>query len=93
MGDDGDVHEVSMNDVSVQEYMDALFCMDPMETLLTDEERLFLDSPHVEYLYSLFDAEEVRVGFPNVRICYQLKLQLSPLKSNLLHSNFHPTIC
>ena len=54
MGDDDDVHEVSMIDAFVQEHVDANLCKDPLEGVLSLEERQDLYS-----LCSLIDSEEV----------------------------------
>ena len=53
MGDDEEYHDVNLLDTLAQEYVDDVLLKDPLEVCLTVEEANFLDSPEVEYLYSL----------------------------------------
>ncbi|XP_058223003.1 uncharacterized protein LOC131332724 [Rhododendron vialii] len=59
MGDDECIHDVNLIDSLVQEHVDTILYKDPLEVCLTAEEATFLDLPKVEYLYSLFDIEDV----------------------------------
>ena len=53
MGDDDDVHEVSLIDTFVQEHVDTILSKDPLEVCLTAEEATFLDSPEVGSLMEM----------------------------------------
>jgi transposase InsO family protein len=86
MGDDDDVHEVSLIDTLVQEHVDTILYTDPLEVCLTAEEATFLDSPEVEYLYSLLDVEDVcgmEVWSPKFE-------ELPPIESKALPSSVQP---
>ncbi|XP_058217477.1 uncharacterized protein LOC131328561 [Rhododendron vialii] len=59
MGDDENIHEVSLIDTLVEEHVDELLYSDPLEVALTAEEAEFLESSDVSYLYSLLkDGDE-----------------------------------
>ncbi|KAG5553848.1 hypothetical protein RHGRI_011652 [Rhododendron griersonianum] len=83
MGDDECVHEVNLIDSLVQEHVNTFLYKDPLELCLTAEEATFLDSPEVEYLYSVLDVEEVcgtELWTPKFD-------ELPPLSSKTLPSN------
>lgn len=57
-GDDEDVCGVNMIDSLVQDHVDNVLYQDLLEVWLTSEEASFMDSPEINYLYSLLDGEE-----------------------------------
>lgn len=59
MEDDEDVYDVNLIGTLVQEHVDELLDKDSLKVALTFEEANLLESPEVEYLYSLLNDNEV----------------------------------
>lgn len=85
MGDDDDIHKVSLIDTLVQEHVDNILYADPLEVCLTTEETSFLDSPEVESLYSPLDVADA-CGKDTWTPRFE---ELPPLESKALPSSNH----
>ena len=77
---------MSLIDTLVQEHVNTILYKDPLEVCLTAEEASFLDSPEVEYLYSLLEVEDIC----GTDTWYPKFEELPPLESKTLPSSVQP---
>ncbi|XP_058185729.1 uncharacterized protein LOC131302954 [Rhododendron vialii] len=90
MGDDENIHEVSLIDTLVEEHVDELLYSDPLEVALTAEEAEFLKSFEVNYLYSLLKDEDEVCAMNSWIPKFEEFEELPPIEKKVLPSSVEP---